>query len=144
MKFSAFILVSLLLIGCGYVSTSSYLEHIRTLTIPRITIDEITTTEIPEPTEFEDQLTTTVRRKFAAKWKDGSDALLTIRIKDFLIKPIALDANNNPEQLRMSPILHYIVVDRGTNKVIESRERYVQVHGLDHVDNASEPPETDQ
>lgn len=136
------VLLGLTLLGCGYVSTSSYLEHISTLTIPRITIDEVTTTDIPEPTEFEDQLTTTVQRKFAAKWKDGADSLLTLRIKDFVVEPISLDANNNPEQLRMSLILDYTFLDRVKNKVIDSKEQYAQVHDFYIVDDRGEPPET--
>ncbi len=136
------LIASLISQGCGYVSTSSYLKHIETITIPRITIDEVTTTEIPELTEFEDQVTTIVQRKFATKWKEGNDSLLTIRIKDFIVEPIALDANNNPEQLRMSLILDYSFLDRVKNKVVDAKEQYVQAHDFYIVEGRGDPPET--
>ena len=121
----------------GYVSKSSYLKHIDTINIPIVTVE---TAEVEY--NFDEQVTTALRERFRSKWREGADSELRMTIKDFRIDPIAFDANNQPEQLRMSLLLDYTFLDNKKNKVIDSKQDYVQIHDYFVATSSRGEPET--
>jgi len=127
----------LTLSSCSYVSTSPYLKHIKSITIPRVTIED------PElGYEYEDVITEQLRDTFSSKWREGDDSILTVTVKDYKIVPIAFDATNNPEQLRMSLVVDYTFEDRVKNKIIDRRTDYTYNYDFYTVEGKGEPPET--
>jgi hypothetical protein len=129
--------LSLLILSCGYYSTSNYLPHIDTINIPLVTV------ETPEvDIGFDEQVTQALRDKFRSKWQEGGDSTLTMTVKDYRIEPISFDANNQPEQFRMRLFLDYTFYDNQKNKIIESERDYVQTHDFYIVNVTGEEPET--
>jgi hypothetical protein len=129
--------------GCGYVSTSSYLEHIKTLNIPLITIEDPDFSyDANSGTTYDEIITEKLRDRFNQKWRDGNDAQLDLVILDYDLEPIQYDVNNNPEQLRMSLQIEYEFRDRIQNRIIDRQENYIQVHDYYIASVTGEEPET--
>ena len=130
------------IVGCGYVSTSSYLEHIKTIRISRINIQDTdimfdTTSQQP----YDEIITEKLIEKFNQKWRDGNDAELNLTILDYRLEPLDFDASNQPTQFRMSLEIEYEFIDRVQNKIIDKKDNYYQVHDF-YVVQGFEPPET--
>jgi len=133
---NAYLLI-LFLSSCGYVSTSPYLKHIESVSIPRVTIED------PELSyEYEEEITEQLRDTFSSKWHEGSDSILTVTIKDYRIMPIAFDATNNPEEWRISLLLEYKFEDLVKNEIIDQKEDYIYNYDFYVVEGKDEPPET--
>jgi len=131
------LLLMITLSNCGYVSTSPYLKHIESISIPRITIED------PELSyEYEDEITEQLRDTFSSKWQEGDDSILTVTIKDYEIILLRLDATNNPEQLRIRWHIDYTFEDRVKNEIIDQKEDYIYDYDFYVVEGQPEPPET--
>lgn len=131
------ILLMFTLSNCGYVSTSSYLKHIESISIPRVTIED------PELSyEYEDEITEQLRDTFSSKWQTGNDSILTVTVKDYEVIPLALDATNNPEELRINLVVDYNFKDRVRERIIDQKEDYVYNYDFYVVEGKGEPPET--
>ena len=128
--------------GCGYVSTSDYLNHIKTITISPIEIQDPDFTFDTAGNPHDESIREALINRFNQKWRDGSDARLDIIILDYDLRPYSYDANNQPEQLRMSLEIEYEFRDQKQNKIIDRRDNYVQIHDFYIVQGLGEPPET--
>ena len=128
--------------GCGYVSTSDYLNHIKTITISQIEIQDPDFTFDSAGNAQDEAIRNALINRFNQKWRDGSDARLDIIILDYDLRPSSYDANNRPEQFRMSLEIEYEFRDQKQNKIIDRRDNYVQVHDFYVVQGLGEPPET--
>ena len=137
-----FFIWTYLILGCGYVSTSSYLEHIKTVNIPLITIEDPDFTFDVSGNSYDEIITEKLRDRFNQKWRDGNDADLNLTILDYDWKPSKYDVNNDPFQFRMSLEIRYEFRDRVRDKIIDSQENYYQVHDYYVVADRGEPPET--
>jgi hypothetical protein len=134
--FTAFILL-ILLQGCGYVTKSDYLPHIKSIYIMPV--------ENQSPLfEDDEAVTEELRREFRRKWVTGGDSTLRVTIKEFRIEPISFDANNFPEQYRMTLVIDYIFEDNVKKRIIESRRDYVQSHEFYVVQGRGSEPETEE
>jgi len=132
-----FILVIFSALSCGYKSKSDYLEHINTITIPLVIVED------PDvELNFDERLTIALRTKFTSKWREGGDAILTLTVKDYEIVPWEFDANNQPERIRMSLVIDYAFKDNKKNKIVDSKQNYVQSHFYFIVSGRGEEPET--
>jgi len=130
-------LLSALLISCGYVTKSAYLEHIRSVYIAPV--------ENQSPLfEDEEALTEALRSEFRRKWVQGGDATLRITVKDFKVIPISFDANGFPEQYRMSIVIDYVFEDNVKKRIIASKQNYVQTHDFYVVQGRGAEPETEE
>ena len=129
-------------LGCGYVSTSDYLNHIKTITISPIEIQDPDFTFDTGGNPHDEIIRTALTNRFNQKWRDGSDARLDIIILDYDLRPYSYDANNQPEQFRMSLEIEYEFRDQKQNKIIDRRDNYVQIHDFYVVQGLGEPPET--
>lgn len=132
-----------LLTGCGYVSTSSYLEHIETINIPPIEIIDAdfaydNVTQRPFDEVIHDKLT----QRFNRKWNDGSDCRFTMRIQNYDLIEHGFGPSGNVELLRMSLQVEYEFFDNVRKNVIERRDNHMQIHDFYVVENRGEPPET--
>lgn len=128
--------------SCGYVSTSAYLEHIKSIRISPVRIDDTdiafdTLTQRP----YDEIIREKLIDKFNQKWSDGNDAELDLTIIDYNLIPLDYDANNRPIQFRMSLLIEYLFRDRVQNKIIAQKDNYLQVHDF-YVVQGFEPPET--
>ena len=128
--------------GCGYVSTSDYLSHIKTITISQIEIQDPDFTFDVAGNAQDEAVRNALINRFNQKWRDGSDARLDIIILDYHLEPSRYDANNRPEQFRMSLEIEYEFRDQKQNKIIDRRDSYVQIHEYFVVQGLGEPPET--
>ena len=129
--------------GCGYVSTSSYLEHIKTINIPPIEIlDADIAYDNVSQRPFDEVIQEKLTRRFNRKWNDGNDSELTIRIQDYDIKEHGFGPSGNVEMLRMSLQVEYQFLDRVRDNLVEKRDNHVQIHDFYVVENRGEPPET--
>ncbi len=129
--------------GCGYVSTSSYLEHIRTINVPPISIDDPdffydNVSQRP----FDEVIHEKLIQRFNRKWNDGNDSELTIRIRDYDIKEHGFGPSGNAELLRMSLQVEYQFIDKVRNNRIAQTDNHIQIHDFYVVDNRGEPRET--
>ncbi len=132
-----FLLIILSALGCGYKSKSDYLEHINTITIPLVTVED------PDvELNFDQRLTTALRTKFTSKWREGGDAILTLTVKDYHIVAIDFDANNQPVRLRMFLKIDYTFKDNKKNKIVHSKQDYIQSHDYFKISGMGEEPET--
>ena len=131
------------IVGCGYVSTSSYLEHIRTINIPPITIDDpdFFYDDVSQR-PFDEVIHEKLTRRFNRKWNDGNDSELTIRIQDYHIKEHGFGPSGNVEMLRMSLQVEYEFIDKVRNNRIAQTDNHIQIHDFYRVENRGEPPET--
>ena len=128
--------------GCGYVSTSDYLSHIKTITIAPIEIQDPDFTFDTANNPHDQIIRKALTDRFNQKWRDGNDARLDIIILDYDLRPYSYDANNQPEQFRMSLEIEYEFRDQKQNKIIDRRDNYVQIHDFYVVQGLGEPPET--
>ena len=128
--------------GCGYVSTSDYLNHIKTITISPIEIQDPDFTFDTANNPHDEIIREALINRFNQKWRDGSDARLDIIILDYDLRPYSYDANNQPEQFRMSLEIEYEFRDQKQSKIIDRRDNYVQIHDFYVVQGLGEPPET--
>ena len=128
--------------GCGYVSTSDYLNHIKTITISPIEIQDPDFTFDSAGNPHDEVIRQAFTDRFNQKWRDGNDSQLDIIILDYHLEPWRYDANNRPEQFRMSLEIEYEFRDRKENKIIDRRDNYVQIHDFYVVQGLGEPPET--
>lgn len=144
-QFFALLILPHFILGCGYVSTSSYLEHIKTINIPLITIEDPDFSyDANSGTTFDEIITEELRDRFNQKWRDGNDAQLDLVILDYDLEPIQYDVNNNPAQFRMSLLIEYEFRDRIQNRIIDRQENYIQIHDFYITSVTGEEPETRQ
>ena len=129
-------------LGCGYVSTSDYLNHIKTITISPIEIQDPDFTFDSAGNPHDEVIRQALTDRFNQKWRDGNDSQLDIIILDYHLEPWRYDANNRPEQFRMSLEIEYEFRDRKESKIIDRRDNYVQIHDFYVVQGLGEPPET--
>lgn len=129
--------------GCGYVSTSSYLEHIKTINIPPIEIQDADFAyDDVSQRPFDEVIHEKLTQRFNRKWNDGSDSELTIKIQDYHIKEHGFGPSGNVEMLRMSLQVEYQFLDKVRNNLIERRDNHVQIHDFYVVENRGEPRES--
>ena len=129
-------------LGCGYVSTSDYLSHIRTISISPVEIQDPDFTFDSSGNPHDEVIREALINRFNRKWRDGNDAQLDMTIVDYHLEPYRYDANNQPEQFRMSLEIAYEFRDRVQNKIIDRRDSYFQIHDFYVVSDRGEPPET--
>ncbi|MDE0187356.1 MAG: LPS assembly lipoprotein LptE [Candidatus Poribacteria bacterium] len=142
---TALLILPNFIFGCGYVSTSSYLEHIKTVNIPLISIEDPDFSyDADSGTTYDEIITEQLRDRFNQKWRDGNDAQLDMVILDYDLEPIQYDVNNNPSQFRMSLQIEYEFRDRVQNRIIDRQENYIQVHDFYITSVTGEEPETRQ
>ncbi len=129
--------------GCGYVSTSSYLEHIKSINVPPIEVNhaDIAYDNVSQR-PFDEVIHEKLTERFNRKWNDGNDSELTIKIQHYDIKEHGFGPSGNVELVRMSLQVEYQFVDRVRNNMIERRDNHVQIHDFYVVENRGEPPET--
>ena len=150
LNFALFALLSLSLLasfsvisGCGYVSTSSYLEHIRTIRIEPIEIDDPDFTyDNVSQRPYDEVILEKLRERFNRKWNDGSDAKFTVKILNYDIKEHGFGPSGNVELLRMSLQVEYEFVDNVRKNIIAKTDNHLQIHDFYVVDNRGEPRET--
>ena len=128
-------------VGCGYVSTSDYLNHIKTIAVLPVKIEDPDFMMDTSGNPHDEIIREALIQRFNQKWRDGNDAQLDLTIEDYDLKPLQYDANNQPEQFRMSLVITYEFMDRVRNKVIDRRDDYVQNHDFYIVSGRGEPPE---
>lgn len=129
--------------GCGYVSKSEYLEHIKTIRITPIEILDAdfaydNTSQRPYVEVIHEKLT----QRFNRKWRDGNDSEFTMRIQDYDLDEYGFGPNGEVELLRMVLQIEYQFIDRVRNNIIEEKDNYLQVHDFYVVPNRAEPMET--
>ncbi len=142
--FVCFIIPSVLLfVGCGYVSTSSYLEHIDTIRIEPVQIlDADIAYDNVSQRPYEEVIHEKLTNRFNRKWSDGSDSKFTIRIMDYHIKEQGYGPSGNVEMLRMSLQVEYEFIDNVRDNLIAKTDNHLQIHDFYIVENRGEPPET--
>ena len=133
----------ILISGCGYVSKSEYLEHIKTIRITPVEILDAdfaydNTAQRPYDEVIHEKLT----ERFNRKWRDGNDAEFTMRIQDYTIREHGFGPNGEVELVRMTLQVEYQFIDRVRNNIIEETDNYLQVHDFYVVPNRAEPMET--
>ena len=126
--------VGVLAVGCGYVSESAYLKHIRTVRVPPVQNQTILF-------ELEDELTAALRTRFQSRWTDGDDAILLVTAHNYDIRPIGYDINNFPEKYRMLVVLDYEFRDNVKAKLVDAKRDYEYHHDFYVVSGRGEPPE---
>ncbi len=127
--------------GCGYVSTSSYLEHIKTVQIAPVQIEDSDITyDVQSDRPYDEILQEKLTERFTRKWRDGNDAVLEITILDYDLREIDFGATNQPEKLRMSLQVDYRFSDRINNKIIDQDDSYFQVFDFFIVSGRDEEP----
>jgi hypothetical protein len=136
------VILAFFVIGCGYVSTSDYLSHIKSITILPIDIQDPDFYNDTSGNPHDEIIREALINRFNQKWRDGNDAELNMAILDFDLRPIDYNANNQPEKLRMSLEIEYEFKDRLRNKMIDSKDNYFQIHDFYIVSDRGEPPET--
>lgn len=133
----------LLIAGCGYVSTSSYLEHIDTIRIEPIQIlDADIAYDNVTQRPYDEVIHEKLINRFNRKWSDGSDSKFTIRIMDYDIKEQGYGPSGNVEMLRMSLQVEYEFIDNVRNNLIARTDNHLQIHDFYVVENRGEPRET--
>ncbi len=132
-----------LMCGCGYVSTSSYLEHIKTIRVSPVEIQDAemaydNTSQRPYDEVIHEKLT----QRFNRKWRDGNDSQFTMRIQDYDIRGHGFGPNGEVELVRMALQVEYEFLDRVRNNMIAQTDTHVQIHDFYVVPNRGEPVET--
>lgn len=138
----AALILILVISGCGYVSTSDYLNHIKSITISPIEIQDPDFTFDTSGNPHDEIIRDALIDRFNQKWRDGNDSQLDVIILDYHLEPYRYDANNQPEQFRMSLEIEYEFRDRVQGKIIDRRDSYFQIHDFYVVSGQGEPPET--
>ncbi len=130
-------------LGCGYVSTSSYLEHIKTVQIAPVQIEDSDITyDIQSDRPYDEVLQENLTKRFTRKWRTGNDALLEVTILDYDLREIDFGATNQAEKLRMSLQVDYRFIDRVNDKIIDQDDSYFQVFDFFIVSGRDEEPRT--
>ena len=130
-------------LGCGYVSTSSYLEHIKTVQVAPVQIEDSDITyDIASDRPYDEILQEKLTERFTRKWRDGDDAMLEVTIIDYDLREIDFGATNQPEKLRMSLQVDYRFTDRVNKKIIDRDDSYFQVYDFFIVSGRDEEPKT--
>lgn len=130
-------------LGCGYVSTSDYLGHIKTVTISPLEIqDPDFAYDAASGRPYDEVIRESLTERFNQKWRDGNDAQLDMTILEYDLEPLTYDANNQPEQFRMILVIEYEFKDRVRNRIIDRKDNYIQIHDFYVVEGGGEPPET--
>lgn len=124
----------ILAVGCGYVSESAYLKHVRSVRVPPIRNQTVLF-------ELEDELTTALKTRFQSKWTDGDDAILLVTAHNYEIRPIGYDVNNFPEKYRMLVVLDYEFRDNVKAKLVDAKKDFEFHHDFYVVSGRGEPPE---
>ncbi len=131
--------------GCGYVSTSSYLEHIKTVQIAPVQIEDSDITyDVQSDRPYDEILQEKLTERFTRKWRDGNDAVLEVTIIDYDLREVDFGATNQAEKLRMSLQVDYRFTDRVNNKIIDQDDSYFQVYDFFIVAGRDEEPKTVQ
>lgn len=131
------------LLGCGYVSTSAYLEHIKTVQIAPVQIEDSDITyDVQSDRPYDEILQEKLTERFTRKWKDGNDALLEVTIVDYDLREIDFGATNQAEKLRMSLQVDYRFTDRVNKKIIDQDDSYFQVYDFFIVSGRDKEPKT--
>lgn len=134
---------SILMCGCGYVSSSSYLEHIDTIRIEPIDIlDADIAYDNVSQKPFDEVIHDRLTERFNRKWNDGSDSKFTMRIMDYDIKEQGYGPSGNVEMLRMRLQVEYEFIDNVRNNQIAKTDNHIQIHDFYIVENRGEPRET--
>ncbi|MDE0298210.1 MAG: LptE family protein [Candidatus Poribacteria bacterium] len=134
-----------LVLGCGYVSTSSYLEHIKTVQIAPVQIEDSDIVyDVQSDRPYDEILQEKLTKRFTRKWRDGNDALLEVRILDYDLREVDFGATNQAEKLRMSLQVDYRFLDRVNNKIIDQDDSYFQVLDFFVVSGRDEEPKSVQ
>ena len=129
--------------GCGYVSTSSYLEHIKSINIPPVEVNDADIAyDNVSQRPFDEVIHEKLTERFNRKWNDGNDSELIIKVQDYDIKEHGFGPSGNVELVRMSLQVEYQFIDKVRNNLIEKRDNHVQIHDFYVVENRGEPPET--
>ncbi len=138
-----FLVIFSSVVGCGYVSTSSYLEHIKSINIRPVEVNhaDIAYDNISQR-PFDEVIHEKLSERFNRKWNDGNDSELTIKIQHYDIKEHGFGPSGNVELVRMSLQVEYQFIDKVRNNLIEKRDNHVQIHDFYVVENRGEPPET--
>jgi len=132
-----------LMVGCGYVSTSDYLNHIESIVItPVVVEDPDFTYERSTGKLYDEIIREAIVNRFSQKWRDGNDAQLDLVVRDYDIKAIDFDGNNRPIRLQMKLLVDYTFKDLIRNKLVEQNDNYQQLHEFFLVSGRGEPPET--
>jgi hypothetical protein len=143
LSFFAFLCFLYCVSGCGYVSTTDYLNHIDSITIAPVVIEDPDFTYQRNSGRLYNEIVReSITASFDKKWQDGNDSQLDIVIVDYDLLPISYDANNRPIQLRMKLTIDYTFTDRIRNKVIDRQDNYIQIYEFYIVQGRGEPPET--
>ena len=133
MKLSFFVFLCFLyyVSGCGYVSTTDYLNHIESITISPVVIEDPDFTYQRSTGRLYDEIVReSITESFEKKWQDGNDSQLDIVVVDYDLRPINFNANNQPIQLQMKLTIDYTFTDRVRNKVIDRQDNYIQICAL--------------
>lgn len=143
-NFVCYIFTSVLFFaGCGYVSTSSYLEHLDSIRIEPIQIlDADIAYDNVSQRPYDEVIHEKLTNRFNRKWSDGSDSKFTMRIMDYDIKEQGYGPSGNVEMLRMSLQVEYEFIDNVRKNLIARTDNHLQIHDFFIVENRGEPPET--
>ena len=137
------LILTCFVLGCGYVSTSSYLEHIKTVQIAPVQIEDSDITyDIQSDRPYDEVLQEKLTKRFTRKWRTGNDALLEVTILDYDLREIDFGATNQAEKLRMSLQVDYRFIDRVNDKIIDQDDSYFQVFDFFIVSGRDEEPRT--
>ena len=132
-----------LTVGCGYVSTSDYLNHIESIVITPVGVEDPDFTyERSTGKLYDEIIREAMVDRFNQKWRDGNDAQLDLVVRDYDIKAIDFDGNNRPIRLQMKLLVDYTFKDLIRNKLVEQNDNYQQLHEFFLVSGRGEPPET--
>ena len=138
----SFLIFTGFILSCGYVSTSSYLAHIKTINITPVVIEDTDFFyDRASGKPYDEVIRQALIDRFKQKWSDGNDAQLDLKIRDYRLVPIGYDANNQPEKFSMSLEIEYEFKDRVQNKIIDRKDNYLQIHEFYIVSGRGEPPE---
>ena len=142
-SFRCLLISTCLIVGCGYVSTSSYLEHIKTIRIASVQIEDADITyDTRSDRPYDEVLQEKLIERFTRKWRNGNDAELELTIMDYDLRPIEYGPTNEPEEFRMSLQVDYKFTDRVQNKIINQNDSYFQVYDFYVVSGRDEEPKT--
>ena len=141
--FFCFLVILSTVFGCGYVSTSSYLEHIKSINIRPVEVNDADIAyDNVSQRPFDEVIYEKLTDRFNRKWNDGNDSELIVKIQDYDIKEHGFGPSGNVELVRMSLQVEYQFIDKVRNNLIEKRDNHVQIHDYYVVENRGEPPET--
>lgn len=137
------IVAVVLVAGCGYVSKSEYLEHIKTIRVSPVEIQDADFAyDEASQRPYDEVIQEKLIQRFNRKWQDGNDSQFTLRVLDYNIKEHGFGPTGQVELLRISLQIEYEFLDRVRNNIIAESNNHVQIHDFYIVPNRGEPPET--